>query len=359
VLFPAGTATYLSRSPGRLRRDKVKATKNAHLRQKTLTLEKGQPAGQDRVVLQPAADIPLPRKQLRGSLGAAMRLNMRRMSVGAKRSALLAFYVFVLAGCEQVPALDIDPFNINGREGARPVDYETLMRLGASVHGGGDLANAVAIYRRAAAINPNAAAPFDGAGDSLIEMGQIDEAIVAYKSALERDQHDREALRGLGKAYLKTGRPELAGVPLALAYHDTPDDPKLLQLVGVTDDFLGQHAEAQARYRQGLELLPNDPALTVNLALSLALTGDYPRAIALLRPLALAPTATQRDRQTLALVYGLAGDRAAAEKIALLDLDPASVQHNLAFYERLRALSPEARGRTLQSLRNTTPAASH
>jgi Flp pilus assembly protein TadD len=276
---------------------------------------------------------------------------------GAAAFVVLALGLLPLGGCDELRWLDIDPLNVDGRDGVRPLSYDTLMRVGAAAHAGGDLANAVAIYRRAAVVNPTIPVPLVAAGNTLTEMGQIDEAILSYRSALERDQTDPEALRGLAKTYLRTARPELAGAPLSVAYKATPDDPKLLQLIGVADDFIGQHREAQARYRRALELLPRDPALTVDLALSLALTGNFPEAIALLQPLATAPIGTPRDRQTLALIYGLAGDRAAAERMARRDLDPNSVQHNLAYYERLRKLSPEARRRALQSLGSTAPVA--
>ena len=272
-------------------------------------------------------------------------------------SALSALCLLLLGGCAELAALDLDPFNINGRQGANPLGYDTLMRLGAAARAGGDQANAVALYRQAANVELLAAAPMVGAGNTLMEMGQVDEAILSYKSALQRVANDPEALRGLAKAYLRTARPELAGAPLSAAYKATPDDPKLLQLIGVADDFIGQHKEAQARYKRGLELLPRDPALTLDLALSLALTGNYPEAIGLLRPLATAPIGTARERQTLALIYGLAGDRKAAEQMARRDLDPASVEHNLAFYDRLRKLSPEARRRAIQSLSAVNTAA--
>ena len=45
-------------------------------------------------------------------------------------------------------------------------------------------------------------------------MGQINEAIVAYRAALAREPRDPAALRGLGRAYLRTGKPELALEPL-------------------------------------------------------------------------------------------------------------------------------------------------
>lgn len=274
-----------------------------------------------------------------------VRTRMKRFDAAA--SMFLAVGLVVLAGCGDV-SWQLDQVNVNG--GGRPVSYSALMRIGAAAHEGGDLGTAVSVYRRAATIDTAAAAPYVAAGNTLLEMGQFNEAILAYNSALARDEHDREALRGLARGYLMSGKPALAGQPLAVGYRDNPDDPKLLQLVGVADDFVGRHEEAQARYRRGLELAPRDPALSLDLALSLALSGNYPEAIGILRPVATAGTASPWERQTLALIYGLQGDRRAAEQLARLDLDPASVQRNLAYYDSLRRLSPEARDRAIQLL---------
>ena len=268
---------------------------------------------------------------------------------GAAASVVCALSL-LLVGCEDAP-WHLDPLDVNGRDGGgTPLSYSTLMRIGAAAHAAGDLPNAVSVYRRAAAVDTHAVAPFVASGNTLLEMRETNEAIIAYNSALAREPHDGEALRGLARAYLMTGKPELAGQPLAVAFQDTPSDPKLLELIGVADDFVGQHEEAQARYKRGLELLPGDPALSLDLALSLAITGDYPQAIALLRPIAAAPGASAHDRQTLALIYGLQGNRQAAEQFARMDLDAQGVTRNLAFYENLRRLSPEARQRAIQTL---------
>jgi Flp pilus assembly protein TadD len=278
---------------------------------------------------------------------------MKRFDAAA--CLILALGSAVLTGCEDAP-WHLDPLSINGRDGGgQPLNYATLMRIGAAAHAGGDLATAVSVYRRAVSIEPRAVAPLVAAGNTLLEMGQFNEAIITYQTALANEAHDPEALRGIARAYLLSGRPELAGQPLSLAYKDTPDDPKLLQLIGVADDYVGQHEEAQARYRRGLELLPRDQALSLNLALSLALTGNYPEAVGILRPVATAATASPRERQTLALIYGLQGDQRAAEQIARLDLDAGSVQRNLAYYDNLRRLSPLARQRAIRSLGIQTP----
>jgi len=266
-------------------------------------------------------------------------------------SAVLLFRltVLLLAGCESSP-VHLDPQSVNGRDGGGPVpSYPMLMRIGAAARSGGDLPNAVGVYRRAAEMAPQEPAPLIAAGDVLLQMGEVNEAIVSYNAALVRPGDTQGAQIGLAKAFLKSGRPQLALTPLSKALAESPEDPKLLLLLGVSRDLAGQHGEAQGYYRSGLARAPGDPALTVNLALSLTLSGDYPNAIAVLQPLALASTASAQERQTLALIYGLKGSVAEAARIGRIDLDETVVEHNLAYYQTLRELSPEARNRAILS----------
>jgi len=266
-------------------------------------------------------------------------------------SAVLLFRltVLLLAGCESSP-VHLDPQSVNGRDGGGPVPtYPMLMRIGAAAHSGGDLPTAVSVYRRAAEMAPQEPAPLIAAGDVLLQIGEVNEAIVSYNAALVRPGDTQGAQIGLAKAFLKSGKPQLALTPLSKALEESPDDPKLLLLLGVSRDLAGQHGEAQGYYRSGLARAPGDPALTVNLALSLTLSGDYPNAIAVLQPLALASTASAQKRQTLALIYGLKGSVAEAARIGRIDLDETVVEHNLAYYQTLRELSPEARSRAILS----------
>jgi Flp pilus assembly protein TadD len=258
--------------------------------------------------------------------------------------------VVVLAGCAGSP-VHLDPLSVDGREGGGPTpSYPMLMRIGAAAQSGGDLPNAVSVFRRAAEMAPQEPAPLIAAGDVLLQMGAINEAIVSYNAALVRPGDTQGAQIGLAKAFLKTGKPQLALTPLSKALEESPDDPKLLMLLGVTRDLAGQHGEAQAYYRDGLVRAPGDPALTVNLALSLALSGDYPNAITVLQPLAMVPTSSSQERQTLALIYGLKGNIPEAARLNRIDLDDAAVEQNLAYYQSLRGLSPEARSQAILSV---------
>jgi Flp pilus assembly protein TadD len=271
---------------------------------------------------------------------------------GISASALLLWLLTVvgLAGCAGSP-VNLDPLSVNGRDGGGPVPtYPMLMRIGAAAQSGGDLPNAVGVYRRAAEMAPQEPAPLIAAGDVLLQMGEVNEAIVSYNAALVRPGDTQGAQIGLAKAFLKTGKPQLALTPLSKAREESPDDPKLLMLLGVTRDLAGQHGEAQAYYRDGLVRAPGDPALTVNLALSLALSGDYANAITVLQPLAMVPTSSSQERQTLALIYGLKGNIPEAARLNRIDLDDAAVEQNLAYYQSLRGLSPEERSRAILSV---------
>ncbi len=183
-------------------------------------------------------------------------------------------------------------------------------------------------------------------------MGQANEAIVAYNGALDRDAHyGLWRSKGWQRPILATGKPELAQAPLDVAFQDTPQNPKvLLLLMGVTADYAGNHPQAQADYLEGLKYMADDPALSLDLALSLALSENYSQAIATLAPLAqAAPTRHRANGRPLALIYGLKGDRASAERLARIDLEPSAVQHNLAYYETLRHLAPDARSKAVLS----------
>ena len=279
-------------------------------------------------------------------------MQFRNSKTLAAAGFLLSSAVLALGGCAP-SRIHLDPLNVNGRDGGGPpLTYPDLMRIGGVARHAGDLANAVNLYRRAAQLAPRDPAPFVALGDVLLRMGRVDEALLAYNSALARDPRNPEALQGQAEAFLKTGRPELALAPLGKALALAPANPKLLLLLGVTKDQMGQHGQAQQIYRRARLIAPEDQALTSDLALSLTLDGDYDGAIAVLQPVATAPHGTAQERQTLSLIYGLAGDQAEAARLARIDLDEVSVEHNLAYFETLRKLSPQARDRAILSLGN-------
>src|SRR5947209_10599795 len=139
-------------------------------------------------------------------------------------SSVLA--ALLLAGCAASP-VHLDPLSVDGRDGGGPTPtYPMLMRIGAAAQSGGDLPNALGVYRRAAEMAPQDPAPLIAAGDVLLQMGSVNEAIVSYNAALVRPGDTQGAQVGLAKAFLKTGKPELALSPLSKALEATPRRPE-------------------------------------------------------------------------------------------------------------------------------------
>lgn len=112
---------------------------------------------------------------------------------------------------------------------------------------------------------------------------------------------------------------------------------------GIALDELGRHGDAQAEYRSAWSLAPDDRAVLNNLALSLALSGQYDEAIALLTGLVQDRHATPRNRQNLALALSLKGDDAGAQRVARADLDDAAVSNNLRYLDTVRRLETAAK----------------
>lgn len=236
---------------------------------------------------------------------------------------------------------------LGGCASASHENADVLLRLGDRMQAQGAAAAALHAYRQAAEAAPDSVEARIGEAESLAALGNYGGAIDAYGVALRLAPENPAALSGLIRVLIRSGQPQLAFEPLDRLRKVTGDDARTSRLAGAVLDLTGDHAAAQQRYRAGLASRPGNAALSVNLALSLALSEDFPAAVAVLKPLAERADATARLRQTLALVHGLAGNFASARSLGLLDLDEAAVRHNLDTYRKLRALPPAARANAL------------
>lgn len=197
---------------------------------------------------------------------------------------------------------------------------ETLMRMGSFAEERGDLASAIAIYRRARAASPNWSTPLIRLGRVLMMSGALQEAQGAYRDAVDRDPDNTDALRGLANTQIALGDPGAAIGILDTALQIEPS-PALYNSQGVAFDLTGNHVQAQNAYEQGLLLTPRDPDLRINLAVSLSLTGDLAGALELARAVGQSPAATPRHRQNYAMLLTFSGDLDAARRVARMDMD--------------------------------------
>jgi Flp pilus assembly protein TadD len=81
--------------------------------------------------------------------------------------------------------------------------------------------------------------------------------------------------------------------------------------------------------------VPNEPSVLSNLGLSYALEKHLKRAEATLRNAVAQPNASPKVRQNLALVVGLEGRFAEAERIASADLPANEAAANVAYLRQM------------------------
>ena len=220
------------------------------------------------------------------------------------------------------------------------VSSAAVIRVAEMTRDGGDLTGAAGLYQKAHEIDPTDPKPLIQLGQTLAKMGSPAGAAQAYRAALQLDGTNAEALRGLAIAMLNTSDAEGAIAQYEKAL-DTGEDYRLYNGIAVAYDMLGDHASAQTYYRTALQLSPGNLEVNNNLALSLALEGRYQEAIPLLEQAIADPMATARYRQNLAFIYGLAGERDRARQLAERDLDPATVERNMTYFEVLKGMKDD------------------
>lgn len=238
-----------------------------------------------------------------------------------------------------------DPLTMSGQpRGELPDDTDSdvvtatvLVRIAKSTAASGDLAIAVSLYRRAHNLNRGNYDAIMGLGRALGRLGAHDEAADVFRAGIVAYPNDPEILRGLGNTLIALNQPAQAIEEYERAMREK-EDVRLFNAIGVAYDKLNDHAMAQAYYRTGLDSAPGNLNINNNLGLSLLLSGKFGEAIKMLRTVAADPKSTARQRLNLALAFGLAGEFEAAAEVARMDLDEASVQRNIAYYETLRAL---------------------
>ena len=219
-------------------------------------------------------------------------------------------------------------------------DSGSALRLARATRSAGDLASAIQIYRKLIANNSAPAEIKVELGDVLVESQSPDDAIDIYSQVEAKAPARLGATLGLTRAYIALGEPAKA-----LDYADEarrlgPQDPRALVDRGVALDSLERHAEAQDCYRTVLAATPRHVSARNDLALSLALSGQYDEAIAIISPLARSSSATPRVRENMAVIYGLKGDAENAAIVSRADLDDDATKDNLAFLAAVRATTP-------------------
>ena len=249
-----------------------------------------------------------------------MRLIGSRFARPLATAAVVAILAVATAGCQatqgiptaalSTPAADRSDSDwrrdlaVYGQQyRSNPGNVDSSLHYAQALRATGQRAQAVAVLERVSLANPRDKAVLGAYGRALAEAGNFD-----------------QALDVLGRAH-------------------SPDQPdwRILSAQGAVLDQMGRHADAQRYYLTALKIVPEEPSVLSNLGLSYALAKDLPDAETTLRRAAAHPPVNPRVRQNLALVVGLQGRFAEAEKIAGADLPPDQAAANVNYLRQMLA----------------------
>lgn len=165
------------------------------------------------------------------------------------------------------------------------------------------------------------------------------QAVAVLEQASIRHPHNMKLLGAFGRALAEAG--QYAQALDALGRAHTPDNPdwRILNAQGAVLDQMGRHKEAQRHYSSALKIVPNEASVLSNLGLSYALEKHLKRAELTLPTTSAVsrPGVRPKVRQNLALVVGLQGRFAEAEKIAGADLPPDEAAANVRYLRHMLA----------------------
>src|ERR1700722_16228728 len=169
--------------------------------------------------------------------------------------------------------------------------------------------------------SPNNVRALEIKGDALTLLGDYDQAGDIFQALLAKDPNSVRAGIGMGRVKLAKD-PAAAELLFQQVLQHDPKNVTALNNVGIARDLQGRHAQAQPAYREALAINPDLESAQVNLALSMAMSGQGPAAIKLLQGKANQPGAPSKVKHDYAVVLAMAGNRTGAERVLSDDMPP-------------------------------------
>lgn len=177
-----------------------------------------------------------------------------------------------------------------------------------------------------------------GLADALRRMGENDKALAAYTTILRDSPGNIDAMEGKGLTLMAQGKFVDAGRELSEVMKRDQRRWRTLNALGILFVTKNMIPEAMAYYTEALRQSPDNPSVLNNVGLSQAVDKNYPRAVAALEQAARVSPADERRKQielNLAMVHGISGDMEKARELAGKHLDGPALANNLGFYAHL------------------------
>jgi len=144
-------------------------------------------------------------------------------------------------------------------------------------------AAAMAAAQSAARDHPGDPIAFEELGSAYFEAGQIDEALGAFRHAVELNPHTARAFDGIGHIFYVKGEPQAAESAYEQGIANDPHYPGNYYGLGILYAAkLGDYQRALNVFERSLEANPGDPFLEANLGCIHARMGQIDRGIQIL-----------------------------------------------------------------------------
>lgn len=159
---------------------------------------------------------------------------------------------------------------------ADPNNVDALHLLGLVARAQGDHMTAEQMIRRALVVNPQFGDAHYNLGNTLKDLGRLEESIASYREALRIQPNNPTAHYNIGNALRGLNRTEEAIAAFRHALGIKPEYVEALHNLGTALQDQGTYAEALQVLRKAVQLSPDLAEAHYNLGLSLLAVGDLP-----------------------------------------------------------------------------------
>src|SRR5262249_4981068 len=155
-----------------------------------------------------------------------------------------------------------------------PDNIEANYKLARLLLSRGQTDEAINILERAKSISSASPLFLPLSGDAYLKKGNALKAEENYRSAIDAQPNNAEAILGLAK--ISQSRADIKGVAqyLARAHEAAGDSAEVLYKVGATSLALGVFDQARASLEQAAKLKPDNPTYLIALGAALLKNGD-------------------------------------------------------------------------------------
>jgi tetratricopeptide (TPR) repeat protein len=194
----------------------------------------------------------------------------RKIGSDSFKDAVIAYFVAQYASKGEVAIVTVDDQEISVL--TLPVETEPLDFV-LSLLQAGQIKEAVPFLESIVRSEPDNVQALYNLGIAHSELGDYPQAIMRLKRAVAIQPDHAHAWSGLGVAYQRMGKPELALEPLQRAVAADPLDGFSLRNLGGLLLGLGRPTEAEPHLRAARRLMPNDQNAVYGLAAALDACG--------------------------------------------------------------------------------------